>query len=99
MNQKSSSSKNLIDSFNKEEQRRQIASKKKKRRNIAKYYSADRASSEKNSLLYEKLPGEVIMINYQNSAQEPVYPNPHPLKRERGSAPTLEMDPGSNRVF
>lgn len=92
VNSKSSSSKNLINEFRKEEKRHALP--KAKRRNIDKYHSADRVFSQKNSLAFESIPNGVVVLTNHNSSHNPfvvIENRSRALKRERGSAPTLEV--------
>lgn len=92
-NSKSSSSKNLINEFRKEEDRRH-AFPHAKRRNIDKYNSADRVIHKNNSLAFESVPKGVVVLTNHNSMHNPfvvIENKGNVLKRERGSAPTLEI--------
>lgn len=90
-----SSSKNLINEFRKEEVLGNKAyQKNKKRRSIGKFASADRASSQRNTIANDKnLEGHFMLRNHNVNHNPFIVMNNqnNVLNRERSSAPIIEV--------
>ena len=89
-----SSSKNLINEFRKEEVwGNKPYLKNKKRRSIGKFASADRASSQRNTIANDRNMDGNIMLRNHNVHQNPFIINNqnNVLNRERSSAPIIEI--------
>lgn len=96
---KNLSSRNLIAEFQRENDKIDKISRIKKRRNIGKHSSADRANQYTKSTYYSGAPNEFAILANQNPINGPfgaVDSKHNFMKRERGSAPNIEIAVGFN---
>lgn len=96
---KNLSSRNLIAEFQKENDKMDRMSRINKRRNIGKHSSADRANPYSKSTYYSGAPKEFVVLANQNPINSPfgfVDSKHNFMRRERGSAPNIEITVGIN---
>jgi hypothetical protein len=96
---KNSSGRNLLVEFQKENGSRVKESRDQKRRTNGKNSSADRANIQKKHTYYSGAPNELAMLANQSQVQSPFVPFESKqsfMRRQRGSAPNIELTIGPN---